>query len=201
MVKNLFNKPVFDQFPELETARLRLVEIKPDHAPDIYAHFSNEAVTRYLDLNCMVEPEEAERLIDFLAKRFTQERGLRWGVQPKGEEQIIGTCGFNIWSKGKFQAELGYDLSPAHWRQGLMTEAVAAVLDFGFSRMELHKIEALVWPANTPSETFLKQLGFQWQGMVREFRASTGRQAAMHLFEMVKVQWLWRQPARVDFRF
>lgn len=193
MAKNPFSKSTFNQFPELATENLLLTEIKPAHAPDIFAHFSAESVTQYLDVTRMVELGEAERLITFLAERFSHERGIRWGVMLQGEAHIIGTVGFNIWRKRKFYGELGYDLSEAYRRQGIMTEAVEAVLDFGFSQMSLQKIEALILPENTASEAFLKQFGFEWQGRVREFQGSTGRHAYMNLFGLIKVHWLLRK--------
>lgn len=185
-----FRKPTFRQFPELETETLRLQEIKPHHAAAIFKHFSSEAVTQYLDVTPMEDIKDANRLITFLAKRYRQERGIRWGISQKGIDHIIGTCGYNTWSKQKFQAELGYDLSAAYRRQGVASEAVKAVIDFGFTTMRLQKIEAVVLPENTPSRNFLKRLGFDRQGLAREFQVSTGQIAQMTVFSMEKQQWL-----------
>jgi len=190
MKKKDFTNRYFDQFPELETERLRLIEIKPQHAKDILRHFSEEAVTQYLDVARMQALEEAERLIDFLATRLKQERGIRWGITQQGEDQVIGSCGYNTWIKRKFQAELGYDLSKAYWRQGIATEAVKKVLQFGFTKMELQKIEALILPENIASEQFIKSLGFRWEGTVREFQISTGQYATMKVFSLKKHEWL-----------
>lgn len=44
---------------------------------------------------------------------------------------------------------LGYDLSPAFWRRGIMSEALAAVLAFGFDQMQLNRVEALSFPDNS----------------------------------------------------
>lgn len=192
-------KPTFTHFPELETETLLLQELQPGHAADILNHFSALAVTRYLDVKGLETLGEAEELITLLARRFQHERSIRWGVSQKGCRRIIGTCGYNTWSKRKFQAELGYDLSPAYWRRGIMTEAVQAVIRFGFTKMDLQKIEALVLPENVASEAFLESLGFDWEARVREFQVSTGQFAHMTVFALKKHQWLTRLINPFDF--
>jgi ribosomal-protein-alanine N-acetyltransferase len=189
MKQQLFFTPTFDQFPELETEHLLLTEIKPKHAEDILRHFSNHQVIRYLDFTPMQSLQDASQLINFLANRFKDERGIRWGITLKGHHVLIGTCGYNSWAKRKRQAELGYDLGPTYWRRGIASEAVQAVLQFGFETMKLRKIEAFIAPENTASKQFIKGLGFYYDRSVHEFQSSTGRLARMMVFSLKKEQW------------
>jgi ribosomal-protein-alanine N-acetyltransferase len=192
-MKNIFStKRIFDRFPEIETNSLWLKEIKSHHAGYIFDHFSAEAVHRFLNLDPMRSVKDAERLIALLVSRFRQEKGIRWGITRKGGGRIIGTVGYNTWSKRKFQAELGYDLSEAYWRQGITTESVEAVIRFGFTRMHLLKIEALILPENVASETFIQRQGFQWEAMVREFQIPKGHYAPMMVYTLERHQWLTR---------
>ena len=191
MIKSLIAPhPPFRQFPELETDTLRLIEITPRHAEDVLHHFSDDAVTRYLDIQCMQTLDEARGLINFLTSLYRKGQGIRWGITRRGEDQIIGTCGFNTWHRRKSLAELGYDLSAAYWRQGIATDAVGAVLHFGFTEMSLQSIEALVMPDNLASEGFLDHLGFRWQRNVRDFQISRGQYTTMSLFHLKKYEWL-----------
>jgi len=185
-----FAPPTFRCFPELETARLWLTEIKPAYTEDIFRHFSDHEVTRYLDLAPLQTPQDAQHLVNFLTNRFKEERGIRWGIRPKGQTHLIGTCGYNFWAKRRARAELGYDLAPAYWRQGLATEAVKAVIAFGFETMRLWQIEAFIAPKNIASQQFIKRLGFRQARNVREFQFSTGQLASMTVFSLDKEQWV-----------
>ena len=66
------------------------------------------------------------------------------------------------------RAEIGYVLNRKFWRQGLMSEAIRGVINFAFSSMNLHRIEADTDGDNLASLTMLEQLGFQREGYFRE---------------------------------
>jgi ribosomal-protein-alanine N-acetyltransferase len=58
-------------------------------------------------------------------------------------------------------AEIGYDLSKAHWGKGLMSEALRAIIEYGFDELGLQKIKADTLSENTRSLNLLGRLGFQ----------------------------------------
>jgi RimJ/RimL family protein N-acetyltransferase len=63
---------------------------------------------------------------------------------------------------------IGYDLARLYWKQGIMTEAIEALLRFGFEVRNLHRIEARVRRGNEASMRLLRRLGFQEEGLLRE---------------------------------
>src|SRR5256885_9265819 len=63
------------------------------------------------------------------------------------------------WSSDVCSSDL--DLARPYWGQGLMTEAVRAMIQFGFEHMGLNRIEAEVMPENIASIRFLSKLGFE----------------------------------------
>ncbi len=69
-------------------------------------------------------------------------------------------------------AVIGYDLHPEIWRQGYSSEAVRAIIGFGFSGAlacgELHRVQADTVPGNCASESLLRRLGFREEGLRRE---------------------------------
>ena len=74
---------------------------------------------------------------------------------------VIGSAGFYRWvEEPRPQAELGYDLAPTFWVDGLMTEALAAIVGYGFGPMGLTRIEATVLTDNDRSVRTLERLGF-----------------------------------------
>ncbi len=64
-------------------------------------------------------------------------------------------------------AEIGYWLSEAHWGNGLMTEAVRAVTAFGFERLDLLRVDTLVFDRNSASARVLEKAGYVLEGRLR----------------------------------
>lgn len=144
-------------FPDIETERLLLRVLTLDDAPAVYDHFTDTDVTRFMDIDVCTHVDDARAIIVF----HTNDTGCRWGLFDKTTGSLIGTCGYHCWIKGQYaQAEIGYDLGKTYWGQGLMQEALQAVIPFGFSAMQLHRIEACVHPENGRSIGLLHKLGF-----------------------------------------
>ena len=59
-------------------------------------------------------------------------------------------------------------LHPAHWRKGIMKEAIHAVVDYGFNILGFHSIEALLSPENIASSMVLERTGFVKEGHLKE---------------------------------
>jgi ribosomal-protein-alanine N-acetyltransferase len=159
-----------DSFPLLATERLILREIRPSDRYAIFRLFSDPLVTRYNDVETLNALSEAEEIIEWLADRFISRRGLRWGIALRHGESgsLIGTCGFNSFNERGRYASIGYDLMTAYWGQGIVPEAVAAMLDFGFGTLGLNRIEADVVVGNTASVRVLEKLGFGFEGVLRQ---------------------------------
>jgi len=80
-------------------------------------------------------------------------------------------------------------MAPAHTGQGLMNEALRAVLAWAFEHMELHRIEALVHPHNAPSLAVLRKLGFVQEGRLREMGRWAGQQHDMLQLALLRADW------------
>ena len=154
-------------FPELETERLLLRETTLQDAEAIFAIFSDPSVTQFHDLDTFTSIEEAIAVIKRRAKRFEQGDGIRWGIVHKQDNVLIGSCGFT-WNPQENAAEVGYELANTFWRQGIMTEAVRTILQFGFEKMGLRFVVAQVMLDNIASKKLLKKLGFQSQGVLKQ---------------------------------
>ncbi|MBP1704809.1 MAG: N-acetyltransferase yoaa [Chloroflexi bacterium] len=152
----------FPGFPELDTPRLRLREITSDDAGWYLAHFSRPEIVRGQGFPPPADLEAATReLRTYVLDLFALRAGFRWGIAPGAGQQLIGSLGFYRWLDEPCpQAEIGYDLAPEWWGRGLMTEALQAILDFGFRRMELARVEAYVLTDNARSIRLLERLDF-----------------------------------------
>jgi ribosomal-protein-alanine N-acetyltransferase len=148
----------FATFPILETERFVLREATPEDAPAIFRIMSDARVTRYFGREPMLVFDEAIERAEEFRTSFAEQSGVRWAIANRADGEFIGTCGFWRLIKEHFRAEIGYELAPEWWGKGVMTEAVAAALTFGFTRMGLHSVEAQIHPANIGSRRVLEKL-------------------------------------------
>ncbi len=86
--------------------------------------------------------------------------GINWCIALKGETQMIGTISYHRVEKEYYRAEIGYILNSDYWKKGIISEAAAAIIDYGFNTMKLHSIEAQIDPRNKGSEEILKKFNF-----------------------------------------
>jgi ribosomal-protein-alanine N-acetyltransferase len=71
---------------------------------------------------------------------------------------------------------VGFDLSREYWNKKIMTEALQAVIAFGFEKLGSHRIQAEVFPENTASLNLLKKMGFQIEGLLKQYLYHEGSQ-------------------------
>lgn len=173
-------------FPEFETSRLRLRETHASDAEAVFRVFADPAVTRYHNQPTFTDVGEALQLIAWRRHMFERGWGIRWGVALRDKDQLIGACGFHSWVRECHRAELGYELASPYWRQGLMAEALRAIIPYGFRGMGLNRIEALVLPENAASAGLLLRLGFQEEGLLRQYGYWKGAFHDLRLFSLLK---------------
>ena len=90
-------------------------------------------------------------------------------LSEKTSNKIIGRCGLHNWNVEHNRAEIGYNISDEiSKRKGLMTEAVSAIIDYGFNTLKLHRIEALVGSNNIPSLKIIEKNRFIKEGLLRQ---------------------------------
>jgi ribosomal-protein-alanine N-acetyltransferase len=160
------NNPM-EEIPRLETKRLVLREMRRADAEAIFAIYGDAEVMRYRDVLAFTRLEEAQHFLEQTLALCHQGEEMHWGITFKGEEQLVGCCGYS-WHLGPPFGVLGYDLARRYWKQGIMTEAVQALLRFGFEVRNLHRVEARVRLGNEASMRLLQRLGFREEGWLRE---------------------------------
>jgi ribosomal-protein-alanine N-acetyltransferase len=180
----------FERFPVLATGRLRLRQIKQTDAQAIFAIKSDERVTETYG-------EEPHRSLDdthlFVQRQqayFDRREGIMWYITLKGDDAAIGSCCFWNFSRDLHCAEVGYELHRAHWRQGIMTEAVSAILSYGFSELGFHRVEECPLASNAPSRSLLLKLGFTYEGNLRQRVFFRGRFEDQCYLGLLRDEWL-----------
>ena len=177
-------------FRRLKTDRLVLREMTLEDVGFYYHHFNNDKV---IEGSCFPGPETLEaakeELERYCVNPFKENRGIRWGIIMKVDNELIGTCGYYDWSKTVRWAEIGYDLDPTYWGRGIMTEALHVVLKHGFEEMELNRIQAIIDSKNTRSMKLVHRLGFKKEGVLRQRSFFNGEFRDDVCFSLLKREW------------
>lgn len=172
-------------FTELETDRLRLVEVKMEHAQGLFDNFSNPLVLQYYGMNPMTELAEAEKLVGHFKNSFLASRSTRWAMVRKEDNRFVGTIGLNNLSKGMKRAEIGFEIHPDFWRTGITSEALKAVLNYSFAEMGLHRMGAVTFLDNVASINLLEKHGFQQEGILRSYLFQNGQSHDARVFSVL----------------
>ncbi len=128
-------------------------------------------------------------MIERRAKRFESDRGIRWGIARKSDNYLIGSCGFT-WNKEANAAEIGYELASQFWRKGIMSEALKAILQYGFGNREVQFVIAQIMLENIASRRLLEKLDFQSQGILKEHGFWKGKYHDLEQFMLLKSEFI-----------
>ena len=157
-----------EAFPVLVTPRLVLREIAKHDVPEIFALESDPIAMRYWSRLPMTDVSEAEAQVERSMTYFATRDGLKWALTRAGEDRLLGHASLFNFSEQSGRADIGYGLRREHWGQGLMHEALTAIVDYAFGPLGLRRLEADVDPANAGSLRSLERLGFSREGLLRE---------------------------------
>lgn len=154
-------------FETIETERLILRKLGEVEYRLIFEVYSDKEIMKILDLKTneelIHEKEKYKKGYSTFNKSF-----LTFQIIDKKEDKILGSCGYHTWYLPHSRAEIGYGLSDERSKsKGIMSEALVPIIDYGFRKMNLNRIEAFVAPDNTPSLKLMEKFSFVKEGQLR----------------------------------
>ncbi|MDR0898632.1 MAG: GNAT family N-acetyltransferase [Oscillospiraceae bacterium] len=182
---NLFAEGIFSHLPELSTQRLLLRRMTMADAADVYAYSRDPEVSRHVLWDAHRSISESRAYLRYILRQYRMSEPSSWGIIHKETGRLIGTIGFMWWNHEYRSAEVGYSLSRAYWNQGLMTEALRAILRFGFDEMGLHRIEAQHETSNPASGRVMQKVGMRLEGVLRGRLYNKGRFVDVSLYAIL----------------
>lgn len=121
------------------------------------------------------------------AEEARQGTGYSFLVWRRADGALLGGVTLTNVRRGVAQsASLGYWIGAPYARQGYMSEALTAVLDFAFRRLGLHRVEAACLPSNAASRGLLAKIGFREEGYAREYLRINGMWQDHVLFAVLR---------------
>ena len=113
---------------------------------------------------------EQEALLEQFARDRAEDRRYAFGLFVRSSDDLAGRVHLNNVVRGAFHsADAGYDIAPPWRGQGLMTEALGAVLGWATSEIRLHRMQAAVIPRNAASLAVLRHHGFERIGIAPQY--------------------------------
>jgi [ribosomal protein S5]-alanine N-acetyltransferase len=104
-------------------------------------------------------------------------------IFEKNQQTLLGGITLGNIRRGSAQTgEIGYWLGTRFYRQGYMRDAVCTVLNFSFSSLHLHRVEAACIQDNLRSIALLQHSGFHHEGTARAYLEINGRRQDHHLY-------------------
>ncbi|MBI1800009.1 MAG: GNAT family N-acetyltransferase [Chloroflexi bacterium] len=175
---------------QITTDRLLLREYVEDDWRAMQAYQSDPRYLRYYAWTHRPEADVREFVGRFIAAQAEQpRRRFALAVVLKAENRLIGNCNLRKDHAADQVAEIGYELNPDYWGCGYATEAVRALLAFGFDELKLHRIAAWCIAENVASARVLEKLGMTREGRLREREWIKGRWWDALLYSILDREW------------
>jgi ribosomal-protein-alanine N-acetyltransferase len=158
----------FNPFPLLETERLVLRKTTFEDAQSYFELRSNAAAMKHICKPLQTSIEESKAMIYKINEMLSLNDGISWAVCLKTDNIMIGSVSFHRIEKEHYRAEIGYMIHPDYWRQGIVSEALQAIINYGFNTIQFHSIEAHIDPTNIGSEKLLQKFSFVKEAYFKE---------------------------------
>ena len=175
---------------KLETERLLLRDFVKDDWQRVLEYQSNPLYLRYYEWTERT-PEAVQEFVGWFLNHQSQEPRIKFqlAVVLKSSNQLIGNCGVRMNEANALEADIGYELDPKQWNHGYATEAAHAIVDFGFSRFNVHRILSWCVADNIGSAHVLEKLGMRLEGRLRENEYYKGRWWDTLMYAILADEW------------
>lgn len=176
--------------PVLKTKRLILRPIRMSDAHALFPIFSDPASMEHWSHAPLTHIEQMQtRVAHNLPPQ--SKHGFSFAITKDGE-RALGWI--NFYNESHAVAGLGYILAPAERGQGLVGEAVEAMLAHGFKTLKLHRVYLDIDPHNARSVAVAERAGFRREGLFRQAYFRDGEYLDSVFYAMLYEEWLSRNP-------
>ena len=181
---------MFDEFfqhtPVINTPRLHLRKLTMKDAQDIYEYSKDPLVAEHVLWDAHKSVAESKGYIRWMMRKYRYGEPSSWGIALNEDDKVIGTIGFMWIQPENSAAEVGYSLSRKYWNMGYMTEALTALMRYGFDEMKLNRIEAMHETGNPASGAVMRKCGMKHEGTMRSKLMNKGKYVDVELYAILR---------------
>lgn len=184
-----------------ETERLLLRKLTLDDVEDMFEYSCQSNVVQYLTWESHTSREVTRRHLESVFEAYGRGDSFDWAIEHKSDKKMIGTCGLVEYYPEYKRATLGYALHPLYWGQGLMVEAIMAVLPMIFQSLALIRLQAYVYVGNDRSARVLEKVGFTYEGTLRKYVIIKGDCKDVKIYSMTATEYLAHKAGHKTLNF
>lgn len=175
---------------QIETPRLILRRFRTDDARAMFCNWASDPeVTRFLTWPTHSSTDISRMVLEDWVHAYENKEYYQWAMELKDLGEPIGSISVVRQNDRIGEAEIGYCMGRAWWHQGIMSEALAAVIDFLFGQVGINRIAARHDPNNPHSGGVMKKCGMKYEGTTRQNdRNNQGICDAAH-YAILRSQW------------
>jgi [ribosomal protein S5]-alanine N-acetyltransferase len=166
----------------LETKRLVLRPLEPRDASSVEREVSRVEIAQMM---AIPYPYPERAAAEWIA---TTKPGRDFAVELRETGELVGAITINPHEQHR-RASLGYWCAVSHWGRGYATEAVLAVIDYGFRELALNRVHAECHGDNPASRRVLEKAGMTYEGRLRQHSFRLGRFADKLQFGILRSEW------------
>ncbi len=176
-------------FPRLDTPRLRLRSFAPADVPAIVALANDyEVAKNTLNIPHPYYEEDARHWVRQAGENFQRQVACAFALELRATGEFVGGIGLNL--EPRFdRAEVGYWLGRPHWGRGLATEALGALLRFGFAELGLNKIYATHFAENPASGRVMQKNGLVKEGELAQHAKRDGQYHDLWQYRLLRAEY------------
>lgn len=138
-------------FPTLHTEKLKLRRIEISDIPSLVKYCNNKAISdNIFNIPYPYTEEDAIFRMNFILQGLKNKDRFVFAITYDGNDELIGEIGLHL-DKDNNNAQFGYWIAEPFWNKGIASEALKAILIFGFEELKLNKIYATHYPENPAS--------------------------------------------------
>jgi RimJ/RimL family protein N-acetyltransferase len=180
-------------FPiSITSDHVHLREVRDDDIEQVLALVGDERVTTWLSFDTRDRQAATDMLRGIIARSRAEPRTEFYlAVTRTGDDTMIGFVRLGL--TGHHAAKLGYSIRADEWGKGYATAAAAAMLDFAFTTLKLHRVTAAIGPTNVASIHVVERLGFRHEGRLRDHVHTNGAWRDSELYSILTSEWAARR--------
>lgn len=175
------------EFPIIKTERLLLRQFKENDLQNVFKGLSNPDIIKYYGIS-FDSLEATKEQIDWFAQLEKSETGIWWAICSLDNKTFYGAGGLNSLNKEHKKAEIGFWLLTDFWGQGIMTEVMPIICNYGFNNLGLHRIEGFVDSDNINCKKAMSKLNFQYEGTMRGCEMKDNKFISLDIYAIIKIE-------------
>ena len=152
----------------IETPRLILRRACQEDAEPMFRNWASDSeVTKYLTWPTHSNTAVSEMVIGSWLQEYERDNYYQWMIVLKEIGEPIGSISVVRQNDHVQEAEIGYCIGSRWWHQGIMTEALAAVIEYLLTEVGMNRVAARHDPNNPHSGGVMRKCGMKYEGTHR----------------------------------